>query len=89
MLSILAHCSLWGTSFHSRLSLCNRDLVEYVYFWITWKVLKTSQEQMDSMYVSNEFSCVMGISGESFVLPKVIKLSAVPIQMQQQWDSPF
>lgn len=72
---------LGETPFHSRLSLCNKDLVEYAYFWIIWKVLKTSLEQMDSIYVGNEFSCVVSISGECFVLAKVIKLSAVLIQM--------
>lgn len=72
---------LGGTPFHSRLSICNKDLVECGYFWIIWKVLKTSLEQRDSTYVGNEFSCVMDLSGESFVLAKVIKLSVVPIQM--------
>lgn len=42
--------------FHSRLSFCNKDLVEYANFWIVWKVLKTSQEQMDSVYVGNELA---------------------------------
>lgn len=41
---------LGETPFHSRLSLCNKDLVEYAYFWIIWKVLKTCLEQKDSMW---------------------------------------
>lgn len=58
MLSILADIApSRELPFTSRLSLCTKDPVECVHFWIAWKVLKPSQEQMDSTYMGNEFSC--------------------------------
>lgn len=85
MLSILADMApSKELPFTSRLSLCNKDPVEWVQFWIAWEVLKPPQEQTDPLNIWAVSLAVSstGISGESFVLVKVIYLSAVTIQMR-------